>query len=293
MKHRLMRAYMLVCLAFVSSFMFAQIIQSPPLEIAEEHDNVLIGIWNGSFKETDAITIQWQRDRKADGSQVIFYQIVERQDTFYAQDKGRWYTANGKIHQVTDRMGVLHPVAYKLNNKGEVRFTQNPDVLEESFLPNSYVEIRGTDRSQFYLDKIEAFEIKTLQQTMKAYDQLNGFHHSPSEGVQDPRFVGVWKGAERDSQIKGITKMWKMTRNNDGTFVLDFTILTNGKTTKHTEKGLWWIKEDKFYEFHEDSEMTDIYTFEFLSDKKIKFKVFEMAIDPNNKTYEFIDTKSR
>ena len=38
----------------------------------------------------------------------------------------------------------------------------------------------------------------------------------------DNRLVGVWSGSEKDQQIDGVSKKWDMTRNADGTFILDF-----------------------------------------------------------------------
>lgn len=60
-----------------------------------------------------------------------------------------------------------------------------------------------------------------------------------------------------------------------------------------TEFGKWWVKDNKFYEYHEDSESTDVYEFQILNENQIKFKAFNMAFEQQNETYEFIDTRKK
>ncbi|WP_332019247.1 lipocalin family protein, partial [Kaistella sp.] len=77
----------------------------------------------------------------------------------------------------------------------------------------------------------------------------------------DNRLVGVWSGSEKDQQIDGVSKKWDMTRNADGTFILDFVFTQNGRTQETQETGNWWIEGNKFYEYHEESGKTDVYTY--------------------------------
>lgn len=107
----------------------------------------------------------------------------------------------------------------------------------------------------------------------------------------DYRLVGVWKGEEKDNQLEGMTKSWVMTRKNDGTFILNFKFTVNGKKKTSIEKGKWWIENGKFFEFHETSGMTDIYTYVIISNDKIKFKAENLSIDQTNENYEFIDER--
>ena len=81
----------------------------------------------------------------------------------------------------------------------------------------------------------------------------------------DNRLVGVWSGSEKDQQIDGVEKKWDMTRNADGTFVLDFAFTQNGRTQETQETGNWWVKGNKFYEYHEESGKTDVYTYSVFS----------------------------
>ncbi|MBH1959553.1 MAG: hypothetical protein I8H68_05545 [Flavobacteriia bacterium] len=109
----------------------------------------------------------------------------------------------------------------------------------------------------------------------------------------DNRLVGVWSGSEKDQQIDGIEKKWDMTRNADGTFVLDFVFTQNGRSQETQETGNWWVEGNKFYEFHEESGKTDIYTYSVLNENQIKFKSQTISIDMNNDSYEFIDTRKK
>jgi|GEM_PF-172968 len=107
----------------------------------------------------------------------------------------------------------------------------------------------------------------------------------------DERLVGTWEGSEKNEQMDGLSKKWTMVRNADGTFELDFTAYLDGKDVSSNETGTWWIEDGKFHEYHEYSEMTDIYEYEVLSKKKVKFKSSVMVMDINTDSYEFIDHK--
>ena len=109
----------------------------------------------------------------------------------------------------------------------------------------------------------------------------------------DNRLVGVWSGSEKDQQIDGVEKKWDMTRNADGTFVLDFAFTQNGRTQETQETGNWWVKGNKFYEYHEESGKTDVYTYSVLSENQIKFKSQSISVGMNNDSYEFTDTRKK
>jgi len=113
-----------------------------------------------------------------------------------------------------------------------------------------------------------------------------------SNGKQiDKRLTGTWEGSEKDTQMEGMTKKWTMIRNDDGTFQLDFEITTDGETDKTTETGTWWIENAKFHEYHDYSGMTDVYEYEILNKKSVKFKSQSLAMEMNTDSYEFIDHK--
>lgn len=81
-------------------------------------------------------------------------------------------------------------------------------------------------------------------------------------------------------------------RFKDGTFVLLFTTVDKECNTEiFTEKGKWFIKDGLFYEYHNNSKKTDIYSYEFIDENHIKFKAKSMSLEQNNMEYEFIDTK--
>lgn len=107
----------------------------------------------------------------------------------------------------------------------------------------------------------------------------------------DLRLVGDWEGSEEDSQIRGMTKHWKMLRSKDGQFVLDFSVTIEGETQQFIEEGIWWVKDGKFYERHENSGKTDTYEYEVLNENQVKFKAINMGIAHETQAYEFIDTR--
>lgn len=119
----------------------------------------------------------------------------------------------------------------------------------------------------------------------------NGLTKISSGKKIDNKLVGVWTGSEQDQQIEGVQKIWEMTRNNDGTFLLNFKTIIKGETEEHTEKGNWWVKNGKFYEFHDDSGETDIYKYEVLDYNRIKFISKQIKVEMNSESYEFIDTR--
>jgi hypothetical protein len=103
--------------------------------------------------------------------------------------------------------------------------------------------------------------------------------------------VGIWQGSEKDNQVNGMEKKWTMDRKENGTYVIKFETKINGKKNISTEYGTWWTEGDKFFEYHEDSELTDEYTFEILNEKQVKFIMKSTDIDFNKPDYIFIDTK--
>lgn len=123
-----------------------------------------------------------------------------------------------------------------------------------------------------------------------------GYHYSYSQIIEekktiDYRLVGVWKGEEKDNQEEGMSKSWMMTRKNDGTFILKFKFTINGKTKNTEEKGKWWIEGNKFFEYHETSDLTDVYSYIIISNDKVKFKAENLSLEHNNENYEFIDER--
>ncbi len=108
----------------------------------------------------------------------------------------------------------------------------------------------------------------------------------------DKRLVGVWKGNESGNIVEGMTSEWKMTRNLDGTFVLAYKATLDGEIMEGVENGNWWIENGLFHEYHDVSGGTDIYNYEILNKKQIKFKAETMSIEVVNENYEFIDTQT-
>ncbi|MEM7574037.1 MAG: hypothetical protein AAF433_14110 [Bacteroidota bacterium] len=112
---------------------------------------------------------------------------------------------------------------------------------------------------------------------------------SPDKDI-DQRLVGVWAGSEEDQEYQGLHKSWVMTREADGSFVLDFQVSWNGGPPEQVIKtGRWWIQDGRFHEYHDSSGATDIYEYEPLSKEQILFRASAMA--SGNNDYKFIDSR--
>ena len=107
----------------------------------------------------------------------------------------------------------------------------------------------------------------------------------------DQKLFGSWSGTETDNQRIGLTKNWIMHRFEDGNFVLLFTTVENGKVRNFSETGKWWVDGNIFYEYHNNSKKTDVYTYQVLNETHVKFKIKSSGMRDLNKEYEFIDTK--
>lgn len=119
----------------------------------------------------------------------------------------------------------------------------------------------------------------------------SNFIKLPNSKQIDKRLVGVWEGIEKNNQIEGMTKEWKMTRKPEGEFILEFKVIINKRVQKITEEGIWWVENGIFYEFHDKSGKTDTYKYEILNKDQVKFKAIKLSVEHANETYEFIDTR--
>lgn len=278
------RIYTLLFSLFFSTLLFSQ----------SSIDKNLVGFWSSTIPKTkeDPIEGKWLINRKADGTFIMYFELLNNNDSIYAKQTGVWKVENGNyIEESEMNSGDIY--SYKINgNQLDFKLVQNR--IPQGFKTVKYSEIKDEDKSDYYEEKYSVFVAKTMQQSFAMEDKLNGFTYDSSDGVQDPRLVGVWIGSEKDNQIEGLSKEWEMTRNEDGTFILNFKMKMKGQKAKHSiEKGKWWVKDNKFYEYHDDSEMTDVYTFEILNKNQIKFIEFDLSIDFNKPNYEFIDTRKK
>jgi len=107
----------------------------------------------------------------------------------------------------------------------------------------------------------------------------------------DPRLYGSWYGTEKDQEQVGVVKNWIMHRFEDGTFILLFTAVEDGEVSNSTDSGKCWSEGNIFYEYHNSSKKTDVYTFQVLDEKHVKFKIKSTELKLANKDYEFIDTR--
>lgn len=107
----------------------------------------------------------------------------------------------------------------------------------------------------------------------------------------DQRLVGTWIGSEKDKQMEGVEKHWEMTRRDDGSFSLKFTVHMDGETETITETGNWWVDKNTFFEKHDVSGKTDTYKYKVLNNDHVKFSSINISVDTNTDKYEFIDTR--
>ncbi|MDI1317531.1 hypothetical protein [Flavobacterium sp.] len=107
----------------------------------------------------------------------------------------------------------------------------------------------------------------------------------------DTKLFGSWSGTEKDNQRVGMTKNWIMHRFENGNFILLFTIIEDGEVSNFTESGKCWTVGNMFYEYHNNSKQTDVYTYQVLDENHVKFKMKSSGIGQDNEEYEFIDTK--
>lgn len=111
------------------------------------------------------------------------------------------------------------------------------------------------------------------------------------EKILDPKLFGSWYGTEKGQEQVGVVKNWIMHRFEDGTFILLFTAVENGEVSNFSDSGKCWTEGNIFYEYHNSSKKTDVYTYQVLDEKHVKFKIKSTELELANKDYEFIDTK--
>lgn len=98
-------------------------------------------------------------------------------------------------------------------------------------------------------------------------------------------FIGTWKGTDKGTLNEDETNNWLVTRTNEGLFFVEFTTyFRDGTIEKSSEKGLWYVEDDLFYEQRDGEDEADIYTYKVLSEKLISFK-------DTISSYQFTDEK--
>lgn len=256
-------------------------------------DQNLVGFWSTTITKTkaDPIDGKWLINRKNDGTFIMYLELLHGRDSIYAKETGKWRTENNQYFEEGTELNFNDVYSYKINDN-KIDYKLEKGKLPRGFKTTKYFEEKSNDLTDYYEEKYSVFRIKTMKKFLDMENSIDGFAYDQTDGIADERFVGVWTGSEKDNQEKGLSKEWTMTRNADGTFVLDFKTKRKGKKTETLiEEGKWWVKDNKFYEYHEDSEMTDVYEFQVLNQNQIKFKAFNMSFEQENESYEFIDTK--
>lgn len=105
----------------------------------------------------------------------------------------------------------------------------------------------------------------------------------------DQKMMGCFKGSEVGQQVSGMSKYWISCRLENGKSILLFVAVDeDGTVTQTTENGQWWTSQGKYYEWHKESGMTDIYNYQVLPNGDIRFKSVVM-MGKKTDTYEFVD----
>lgn len=107
----------------------------------------------------------------------------------------------------------------------------------------------------------------------------------------DTKLVGIWGGEEIDQQVEGVSKKWKMTRKDDGTFSLEFLVQMGDRKRESIETGNWWVEGDAFYEYHDVSGKTTIYKYNIIDKNSINFILTDTHLEFNADSYTFIDKR--
>lgn len=110
----------------------------------------------------------------------------------------------------------------------------------------------------------------------------------------DKKLVGCWEGSEEGQQLQNVNKYWVSCRLDTGKSILLFVAVNpkTGAVMQSTENGTWWTSKGKYYEFHKDSGLTDVYNYQVSDDGgSIDFQS-EFLIGKPNATYKFTDKKT-
>ena len=109
--------------------------------------------------------------------------------------------------------------------------------------------------------------------------------------VYDTKLIGCFKGSEENQQEAGMSKYWISCRYEGGKSLLLFIAIDkDGDVEQVTEDCLWWTENGKYFEFHKNDKVTDIYNYNVLENGDVKFKSIEFMGKPYS-SYEFIDYK--
>lgn len=108
----------------------------------------------------------------------------------------------------------------------------------------------------------------------------------------DKRLIGNWKGTETNQQELGVKKDWIVTRNEDGTYFIKFTLTDKENNVSETQyDGIWWVEKGNFYEMDLINKKTDVYEYLVENENQVKFRIKSIVMEMNNEAYIFVDTR--
>jgi hypothetical protein len=115
-----------------------------------------------------------------------------------------------------------------------------------------------------------------------------------SSGKQiDRTLVGNWKGNESSQQKEGMTKKWVFKRFINGDFYVIIEQESKDGVSYVEDDGKWWIQDGLYYEFHNNSGLTDVYTYQALNKDEIQFKSKSIDLPMAVSEYTYIDTRMK
>lgn len=107
----------------------------------------------------------------------------------------------------------------------------------------------------------------------------------------DTQLVGIWGGEEKGQQVDGAFKKWRMTRVNDGIYSIEFFMQKGDYKQESVETGKWWVEDNLFYEYNNESRKTTIYKYKTVDKNSIDFTMTDSQLEFNNTNYTFTDKR--
>lgn len=96
----------------------------------KKNDKILLGFWKGA--EFDEVTLDikkhWLINRLENGTYIILGTSLDNCKVKFSNEKGTWWTDNGKLYQLNDNSKVLKIFNYRTTDLGsvEIFFSENP-----------------------------------------------------------------------------------------------------------------------------------------------------------------------
>ena len=96
--------------------------------IIKEKDKKLVGYWKGAeFDNTTLIRNKyWTTNREENGNYFIVFTSIMDCKAEVWNERGIWWTDNGKYYKLNSRTHVLSVINYSFNGRSEIFFSEKP-----------------------------------------------------------------------------------------------------------------------------------------------------------------------